>query len=144
MAENGRLRRDAEIMDKLGDFLAYPGEEEDIEQVRASLVEGGIDPDGAVSRVLAFVEEKKKEGKQSWREAARRKSEEMQEKLRRASSRLHGSREELLERFHELFSRGPALAFFRNMNLNEMSDEELMSLLARLEVLEKDEGGAVQ
>jgi hypothetical protein len=122
----------SEFLDKLIDFLAYPDEEENVEQLRLRLIAQGLDPDGTWQRVQKIIELKKKEKRLSWQKSAVEKSSQMKKRLSGIARNIVGTRDELIERVQNLVSKKPTHAFFRNITMNEMGDEELRSLVASL------------
>jgi hypothetical protein len=128
----------SEFLDRVDEFLAYP--EEDMTEIRQRLIDKGLEPDKAVKRVMALVDLKRKEKRLEWQKPAIEKKEKMNELLiKQMTQNLKGTREDLMRRINELMSRKKALAFARNLNLQEMSQEELVSLLATLEIADKEE-----
>jgi vacuolar-type H+-ATPase subunit E/Vma4 len=124
----GKKKRD--LLDGYEELdVRVPLDDEDAEEILAS---ASVDADAALSRLLQRIDDKEEELRAT---AYARATEERQRILGRMQPRSQPrSREELLSTIAQMQSRGVELqAMYKN--LEEVTDEDLESLVADLELL---------
>ena len=105
------------------------------EDARAELEADGVDVSSVVRRALAFVADKRREVRLAWKDEANRKTEQFRNN---ATKRRYDdlSRASLIAEFR---ARPIARVAFRN--LNELTDEDIRSLLIDADLL--GDGGKI-
>lgn len=132
--DRSRPMNDDEILDAFADLLreVVP---EGREEIDALLVEAGLDPEGVRAEASELIKDLKATTPLDWRN----RQEELKEAQgRRAEglSRLPKDREGLLRRLQELLEDSDlkqAYVHFRNKQNEELSEEELRSLVRDVE-----------
>jgi hypothetical protein len=129
-------QNDEEIVDAFVDLLSeiVPEDREEIEML---LVEAGLDPEKVRQQASALIKDLRARTPLDWRNR-REYLEEVRGRHGRAGSNLPSDRQGLLERLSELLSN-PSLkrvhAHYRDRKPEELSDEELRSLVHDLEFI---------
>jgi len=137
-----KIITNGEMIDNIFAFLERDDHLND-EELREELREEGVDPDKLVSKGKLLVEAKLKEARHEWKKIAREKIASFKENIglisyndqALPSSELADRIKSLLGRIYGETIPSHALAYFRN--LNEMTDDELMSIYKDLQTLEQ-------
>ena len=114
------------------------------EEVDAVLVEAGYDPDEVGRQMQAIAEQAMANSPVNWRNRAQQELAAERARYERTASTPSGSREDMISGIRHLISQmgqRPSQVFAYHRNLEDMSDEDLASLLSDLEYLSSQQPG---
>ena len=114
------------------------------EEVDAVLVEAGYDPDEVGRQMQTFAEQAMANSPVNWRNRAQQELAAERALYERTAPTPSGSREDIISGIRHLISqmgRRPSQVFAYHRNLEEMSDEDLASVLSDLEYLSSQQPG---
>lgn len=151
MAEKKSPKTASEFLDCLTDLFADVSHLS-IEEIEEDLQEMGIDTKKAVQRIKSLVNEKIEESRLAWQKQAEQERLAEQGRLEKiGDTRPIGTSESLWEKVKEALSGGLgshkqsyAQAYFRRLEDDNVTDNDLKSLLDDLERLEHMEDGKEQ
>lgn len=119
---------------------------EDDQEANAFLEENGLDPQLIGNRIQALAHAALADSPLNWRNRAQAEIKQAQERLEKTSNRRGLTRAELLEAIERLRPKigksKTAVAFFRNYQ--ELTDAELVAILAELEYLNEKNSNSEQ
>lgn len=121
------------FFDTVTDFVASP-EGLSREEVRTYLETEGVDVSRLGDRYHRFIAGARKAQRKSFLDDARARMRSTAFEFKQKASRYVSlTRDELLFQLQNLGSKEPVQAFFRDLSVDQMPDEELRELLAQLE-----------
>jgi hypothetical protein len=129
-------QNDDEILEAFADLLDHVRPETP-EEVRAILLEAGLDPDEIVAEGRQLIQDGLANSPYNWRNA-QKKLAQARADLESSALNLPLSREEIIAALRELLTHPRVQsvgAHFRSQNLSDMPDEEIASLYQELRYL---------
>ena len=137
MRNEGLSKDEQELLDAIIELLVNT-EPETPADLDDELREMGYDPDAMTAKIEAVVQDAWAKSPYNWRVRERKKIEKERKRYRRSKTRPASSLNEARRRLQQFIERhGPQLAT-AHRNLDEISDEDVASLLQQYEFLTHD------